>query len=292
MEFEALRFFICFAGCAVATYYDLFNRRNVPTWLSYSLVGMGVIFTFATFNPSLIFYNLSVGFVVFVIGYLLYITGQIGGADVLLFVSIALLLPEAPHPLLTPTYFNSGFPFVVSVFMLSGMLGVFGVFLKYVPVTLYNYVKGEKLLINRTTALLSAITLILYMALLYTLTSIVELSQLQLAVFTAVIICATFTFALKEHIAEKYMIKMVGVDEIDEEDILAVEKMDEEFVKRHNLRKLLTLSEIEKLKKIGKRKKFPVYKEMPVFMPYVLIALLFSVLFGDPLGYLLPILFE
>lgn len=289
MEFGGLRFLICFAGCAAATYYDLFNRRNVPTWLSYSLVGIGVVFTVATLNVSTILYNLSVAAAVFLIGYLLYITGQIGGADVLLFVSIALLLPQAPSPLFGKTL--TGFPFVLSVFILSGILGVFGVFLKYIPPTLYSFIRGEKLNLNRTTAVLSFITLLLYVMLLYSLTSIVELTQLQLGVFTAVIICATCIFALKEHITEKYMIRMVGVDEIEEEDILAVEKMNPEFVRKHKLQKLLTPAEIEKLRKLGRRK-FPVYKEMPVFMPYVLLALLFSILFGDPLGYLFPILFQ
>lgn len=289
MEFELARFAICVIGCGAATYYDLFNRRNVPTWLTYSLVGVGVLFTLATFDIAAIASTLEVALAVFVVGYLLYITGQIGGADVLLFVSIALLLPEAPHPFFGQQ-FEFGFPFVLSVFVVSGMLGVFGVFLKYVPATVYSYAKGERVVINRTTLLLSAATLLLYLLLLYNLALIAELTQLQLAVFTGVVVCATCIFALKEHISERYLIRMVGVDEIEEEDILAVERMDPALVRKHNLRKLLTKSEIEKLRKM--RRKFPVYKEMPVFMPYVLITLLLSILFGDPLGYLLPPLFQ
>ena len=38
--------------------------------------------------------------------------------------------------------------------------------------------------------------------------------------------------------------------EIDEEDVLAVEKMDKTLVKKYSLKKLLTASEIERLKKM------------------------------------------
>jgi len=289
MELEMLRFAICFVGCTAATYYDLFNRRNVPTWLSYSLVALGIIFTLATLNTSDIIFAFAVALAIFAFGYLLYRAGQIGGADVLMFISIALLLPNAPKPLLTDVEPQLSFPFVVSIFVLSGMLGVFGIFVKYVPVTLYEIIRGEKIEINRTHALLSIAMMILYLVFLYFLNSIVEMPQVQLAVFAAVVICATSVFSLKEHIAEKHMIRMVSVEDIDEEDVLAIEKMDQKLVSKYKLDKLLTASEIEKLKKMGKRKKFPVYKEMPVFMPYVLIALLLSALFGDPLVYLYPL---
>ncbi|QLJ53318.1 MAG: Type IV leader peptidase family protein [Candidatus Fermentimicrarchaeum limneticum] len=284
-----LRFATCFVGCTAATYYDLFNKRNVPTWLTYSLVALGVVFTLATLNTSGIIFAFAVALAIFAFGYLLYRTGQIGGADVLMFVSIALLLPNAPKPLLANVEPQLSFPFVVSIFVLSGMLGVFGIFLKYVPATLYEIIRGEKIEINRTHALLSTAMMVLYLVLLYFLNSIVEMPQVQLAVFTAVVICATSVFSLKEHIAEKHMIRMVSVEDIDEEDVLAIEKMDQKLVSKYKLDKLLTASEIEKLKKMGKRKKFPVYKEMPVFMPYVLIALLLSALFGDPLVYLYPL---
>jgi Flp pilus assembly protein protease CpaA len=289
MEFAMLRFVICLVGCTAATYYDLFNRRNVPTWLTYALVAIGALFTLASLNISIITQNFLIAIAIFVLGYLLYRAGQIGGADVLVFISIALLLPEAPAPLLSTTAPHLEFPFVFSVFILSGMLGVFGIFLKYVPATLYEFLRGEKIRISRAQAGLAVATLLLYTIFLYYLNSIVELPEVQLIIFLAVVVCATSLFTLKDYISEKHMIRMVGVDEIDEEDILAVEKMDQKVVSKYKLDKLLTPSEIDKLRKMGKKKKFPVYKEMPVFMPYVLIALLAALLFGDPLAYLYPL---
>jgi hypothetical protein len=181
-----------------------------------------------------------------------------------------------------------GFPFVVSVFVLSGILAVFGIFLQYIPPILCDILRGEKVTINASQVLLAAATLLFYSAFLYYMNGIVGIPEAQLVVFGAVVVCATVLFAFRDHISEKYMIRMVGIDEIDEEDILAVEKMDPKLVKEYKLDRLLTPKEIEKLKKIGKRKKFPVYKEMPVFMPYVLIALAAALLFGNPLAYLYP----
>jgi Flp pilus assembly protein protease CpaA len=289
MEFAMLRFAICFVGCTGATYYDIFNKRNVPSWLTYSLVAIGALFTLASFNMNAIVSSGVVALVIFAFGYILYRTGQIGGADVLVFISIALLLPEAPTSIFLQANSQLGLPFVISIFVLSGVLAVFGIFLKYIPLTIRDALMGEKIRIEPSQFALAVFTLVFYAVFIYYMNGIIELPQTQLAVFAAVIVCATSIFALKDHISEKYMIRMVGVDEIDEEDVLALERMDPKLVKEHKLDRLLTLKEIEKLKKMGKKKKFPVYKEMPVFMPYVLIALTAALLFGDPLAYLYPV---
>lgn len=289
MEFAMLRLAVCLLGCAGATYYDLFNRRNVPSWLSYSFVALGVLFTLATLNMSVITYSFSVAIVFFAVGYLLYRAGQIGGADVLVFVSIALLLPEAPPSILLQANSQLGFPFVISIFVLSSILAIFGIFFMYIPPILYDMLRGKKVDIRTSEVVFAAASLLVYAALLYYMDSFVEIPRATLVIFAAVIVCTTCIFAFKEYISDKYMIRMVRIDEIDEEDILAVEKMDPSLVSGHKLNKLLTPGEIEKLKKIGRRKKFPVYKEMPVFMPYVLMALIAALLFGDPLAYLFPL---
>lgn len=289
MEFAMLRFAICLIGCAGATYYDLFNRRNVPLWLTYSLVALGALFTLASLNMNVIVSSGFVALVIFVMGYLLYRTGQIGGADVLIFVSIALLVPEAPESIYLKAQSQLGFPFVVSVFVLSGILAVFGIFLRYVPLALYDLLRGAKVKINTLQIVFAAATLLFYAIFLYYLNGIVELPQIQLIVFAAVVVCATSLFALKDHISDKYLIRMINISQIDEEDILAVESMDPKVVSKYKLDRLLTPKEIEKLKKIGKNKKFPVYTNMPVFMPYVLLALVVALFFGDPLAYLYPL---
>ncbi|MCX6775332.1 MAG: A24 family peptidase [Candidatus Micrarchaeota archaeon] len=289
MDAMMLRYVICLVGCAAATYYDLFNRRNVPAHITYGLVALGILFTLASFNASVIAQSFAIAIAIFAVGYLLYRAGQIGGADVLVFVSIALLLPEGPQPLLTSVKLPFNYPFVLSIFLLSGVLGMFGIFLKYVPRTLYDAMKGEDIKLNTWQVLQSILLLFVYAIFLCYINALTPLPQLLLFIFVGVVICATILFSLKNHISDRYLIQMVGVKEIDEEDILAIEKMDPEVVRKYGLDKLLTVEQIGKLKRMGKGKKFPVYTNMPVFMPYVLISLVAALLFGDPLAYLYPL---
>jgi len=288
MDVTMLRYAICLIGCAAATYYDLFNRRNVPAYVTYGLVALGILFTLASLDASVIAQNFAVAIAIFAVGYLLYRAGQIGGADVLVFVSIALLLPEGPQPLLTSVKSPFSYPFVLSVFLFSGVLGVFGIFLKYVPRTLYDVMKGEEVKLNTSHVLQSVLLLFIYSIFLYYINTLAPLPQLPVFIFMTVVICATILFSLKDYISDRYLIQMVSVREIDEEDILAVDKMDPRVVKKYGLDKLLTVEQIGKLKKMGKGKKFPVYTNMPVFMPYVLISLVAALLFGDPLTYFYP----
>ncbi|MCX6776706.1 MAG: A24 family peptidase [Candidatus Micrarchaeota archaeon] len=288
MDVTMLRYVICLIGCAAATYYDLFNRRNVPAYVTYGLVALGILFTLASLDASVIMQNFAVAIAIFAVGYLLYRAGQIGGADVLVFVSIALLLPEGPQPLLTSVKSPFSYPFVLSVFLFSGVLGVFGIFLKYVPRTLYDAMKGEEVKLNTSHVLQSVLLLFIYSVFLYYINTLAPLPQLPAFIFMVVVVCATILFSLKDYISDRYLIEMVSVREIDEEDILAVDKMDPRVVKKYGLDKLLTVEQIGKLKKMGKGKKFPVYTNMPVFMPYVLISLVAALLFGDPLTYFYP----
>jgi len=288
MDVIMLRYAICLIGCAAATYYDLFNRRNVPAYVTYGLVALGILFTLASLNASVIAQNFAVAIAIFALGYLLYRAGQIGGADVLVFVSIALLLPEGPQPILSSVKLPFNYPFVLSVFLLSGVLGVFGIFIKYVPRTLYDAMKGEEVKLNTRQVLQSILLLFIYAIFIYYMNTLAPLPQLLLFIFMVVVVCATILFSLKDHISDRYLIQMVSVREIDEEDILAVEKMDPKVVKRYGLDRLLTMEQIGKLRKMGKGKKFPVYTNMPVFMPYVLISLVAALLFGDPLAYFYP----
>jgi Flp pilus assembly protein protease CpaA len=288
MDAMMLRYVICLVGCAAATYYDLFNRRNVPAYITYGLVALGILFTLASLNASVIVQSFAVAIAIFAVGYVLYRAGQIGGADVLVFVSIALLLPEGPQPLLTSVKSPFNYPFVLSIFLFSGVLGVFGIFLKYVPRTLYDAMKGEEVKLNTWQVLQSILLLFIYAIFMYYINALAPLPQLPLLIFMAVVVCATILFSLKNHISDTYLIQMVSVKEIDEEDILAVDKMDLKVVKKYGLDRLLTVEQIGKLKRMGKGKKFPVYTNMPVFMPYVLISLVAALLFGDPLAYFYP----
>jgi len=81
------------------------------------------------------------------------------------------------------------------------------------------------------------------------------------------------------------MVESVQVSKLQEEDVLALEKMDASLVKKLKLQPLIDGKIILALKK-SKVKAVPVYTGMPFFLPYLFLGLLLAVLFGDLLFYL------
>ena len=283
VEFEAARLAIALAGTAAATYYDLTHNRTVPDWLTFGLVGIGILMAALTFSGASLA-SVIIPFVFVVgIGYPLYRMGQIGGADVLLYAAIALLVPYAPQGKMVaeaPTQLVQ-LPFILSVFLASGVLFGMVTFARYVPAALGAFAKGRvKVKAGQTlyaVAMLSAGAAVCGVAL-----GNGAPPVLVGAVAFATVI-SVFFYVFKEFIAREFLIREVPIAQIDEEDVLAVEEMRPALVKKYDLQKLLTRGEIAKLKKTG-LKKFPVYKNLPAFTPYILAAMVLSALFGDLLG--------
>lgn len=291
-DFDLLRFAVALLGTAACTYYDLTHNRTVPDWLTVGLVALGVlanIFAFAVLGAE-VAWMLVVLPAVFVMafGYLLYKAGQLGGADVLLYVAIALLVPVAPAGLMANTagsggasYYAPVFPFILSIFLVSGV--VFGIasFARYFPLAIMAWMKG-KVEIGREKAVVAGAMALLGAAALWTgLNARMPLPFLLIVL--AAVVFAEFFYVFKEFISRNFLIEYVTLAEIDEEDVLATEEMDAAVVKKYGLEKLLTPKEIAKLRKMP-LKKFPVYKNLPAFMPYMLAAMVLSLLFGDVLA--------
>ncbi len=284
MEFELLRVVVALVGCIVATYFDLFNKRNIPNWLTYSFVGIGVLVNLWPFSLASVVNVYIVALAVFVFGYLFYKTGQIGGADVLMFTGIALLLPEQPKAFLfqqQPQVLFS-FPFIVSLFVSSGFLFMLAIVAWFAPKAAGALAEG-KIKVKTENALYAATILVAYAGLVYVAGGF-GFSPAYFVVVGVLIACSAFVVMFREFVMDS-MIESVGLKDIEEEDVLAIEKMDEKTVKKFSLKKLLTIEEIEKLKKT-KLKKFPVFKHMPVFLPFVLAGLVLNLLFGDFLAIL------
>ncbi|MFA6035882.1 MAG: A24 family peptidase [Candidatus Micrarchaeia archaeon] len=280
MELELARLGVALAGTLAATYYDLTHNRTVPDWLTFGLVGIGIICAAITFNAASAPAVIIPVIFVFGIGYPLYRMGQIGGADVLLYGAIALLVPYAPQGLLE----GAGpepivqLPFILSIFLASGVLFGIVTFARYAPAALKALMKG-KVKLGREQALYSVAMLAAGVAVSYLgMQGGAPAMFIAMVVFSVVV--SVFFYVFKEFIARSFLVENVTIAQIDEEDVLAVEEMKPALVKKFGLQKLLTRSEIEKLKKTG-LKKFPVYKNLPAFTPYVLIALALSALFGD-----------
>jgi len=277
-ELEFARVAVAVLGTAVATYYDLTRNRNVPDWLTFGMVGLGAIAVVASKGIGASLVVAAPAIVVLAAGYLLYREGQIGGADVLLFAAIALLMPEAPGGIVVSRRYIISLPFVFSLFLASGIL--FGVvtFARFVLPSLGALHEGEVKVGARQKVYLAFMGLVALVFVWFALAN--RLPAASLVVVVMAMAFSAFFYLFRSFVARRFLIREVGAGEMDEEDVLAIEEMDPAVVKKYGLKKLLTKKEIGRLEKL-RLKRFPVYKNMPAFTPYILLALLLSILFGD-----------
>lgn len=286
MQFELLRIAVALASLSVAAYYDIFNRRNVPVAIPYSMIGAGVLLNLATLDVQLLAYSSATALFVFALGYLVYRAGQIGGADILIFAALAIIFPAAPSSLLKPpVQLLFEYPFVASVFVLSGLLSIFGIGATYVPRVIGDAAKGQ-VRVSASAALSAAILFASFLAVLYALGPFIQLHAAQMLLTALILLLAAFLILFKEHITST-MTEWVPLSQIDEEDVVALERLDSALVSKFSLQRVATRPELAKLGKTG-LKKFPVLKGMPAFVPYILLAVILLLIFGDPLWLLLP----
>ncbi|MEM4389474.1 MAG: prepilin peptidase [Candidatus Micrarchaeia archaeon] len=279
MELELLRVAIAVLGTAAAAAFDVFNNRNVPNWLTYAFVGLGLAINLV-FEPALLASALLPSAIIFLFGWLLWQDGQIGGADVLILAGLALLLPQAPTLFLEKPTLPSGMPFVVSIFVLSGIVFLVAFTLRSIPAVVRAVGRGEAKVSHAGLAYALALLLLVW----FFVMAGFGLTQHYIVFLIVVMACAAFVLAFKETITDS-LIERVPLSSIEEEDILAIDRMDPDIVRRWRLRRLLTREELAKLKKT-RLKEFPVLKRLPTFLPWVLIALLISLRYGDFLSLL------
>ncbi|MDD5317679.1 MAG: hypothetical protein PHF51_02995 [Candidatus ainarchaeum sp.] len=288
----AVRIASLLAFVSLATYFDLFNKKNVPVFIPYAMIASGIVLNVATLDFGALVSASIVALLIAAVGYVVYRTGQIGGADVLVFTGIALLMPAPPSPLIpagTGMAFN--YPFVFSVFVVSGFVALIGLSLSYAYPILRGVSSGrvKVSLAQAAPAILLSGT---YLATVFVLTQMCAVfpgnrcvvSTPQGAVISLLALLAGFLMLFKDEISSR-MVEWVPYSRIDEEDIVALDLLKPSLVKRLKLGPVLTAAEMGKLKKSG-LKSFPIYKGMPAFLPYILLAVIVILAFGDPLAIL------
>ncbi len=266
LPFEELRILIAVAGTAIATYYDVFNNKNVPTMLLYAFVALAFLANLVFYNESITVFGVATAILMGLFGYVFYRMGQLGGADVLVFMALALLLPI--HPGISNMPFN--FPFVFSVLVFSGLL-----------FALYHVVYyGVKLsmLKDAKPHLPYLLFFVPFLFFVYIYMNSVIFSPVYFSVVCVFMVASIFFLVYREDIhklqAEKMLLSKLG-----EEEVLALELMDEKVVKKFNLQRLVTADELKRMKKL-KVKDVIVYSKMAPFLPFVLVGIVAALLFA------------
>ncbi|MGB9634972.1 MAG: A24 family peptidase [Candidatus Micrarchaeia archaeon] len=236
---------------AVASYYDIFNRRVIPDWVSYSFIVVALIFSIIYYGTD--FARIGIALLVFVVGYLIYRMGYLGGADVFFLSGIMLTLPLS----------ISGMPTILIVLLASTIIMAI-----YLEVSFLSKNRVIKPRIEDIAT--SVIWIIGYAIVSYMLYS---LDMPLLALVAVVVGICSALFALIKRDLTKSLITWVKPDEIIEEDILATDEMDKKIVERYNLERLLTKEMIARIKR-ARIRIVPIYGKLPPYIPFLMLGVI------------------
>ncbi len=291
MDFILIRLLVALVGTAIAAKQD-WDTSFIDEKLLYAMAAIGLLLNVITLDTQFILYSVGGAAVIFAIGYFLYKTGELGGGDVWLFVALQLLLPFYPFEqipgagLLGSNAFfleqlASSLPFLASILIASSVIGMIG------SSAYYAYcLRGKKLKPSKIGLVMSLVLLILlaFFALTY------SISPSRMIIFALVLLPSLFLTMFREQVNDEVVIQNIPLTKIEDEDVLAIEKIDGKLVKKYALETVLTASALKKLGKMmyaQKLKTIPVYKVLPRFAPYVLLGLIACLLMRDLMVFLL-----
>ncbi|MBS3067535.1 hypothetical protein J4450_02435 [Candidatus Micrarchaeota archaeon] len=264
---EQIRIAIALLGLLATTYFDLFNKRNVPNNLLYAFLGAAIALNLLFYEQDIFLLSIIVSIPIAFL-YIPYKMGQIGGADVLVLLAINFALPI--HPSLSQLSFN--FPFIASTFVFSGV--IFALYF------LVNF--STKLLrLNAKPNMLAFALLIPYAALAYLYINSPLYSPIYLAFISIMLFSSMFFIAYRNDVY-KLQAQKIALSKAEQEDVLALELMDQDFVKKNKLQRLLTQSELVRLKKL-KIKELWVYTKLPPFLPFLLVGFILALFYSKHL---------
>ncbi|MBD3210165.1 hypothetical protein GF318_02180 [Candidatus Micrarchaeota archaeon] len=265
MPGEIVRLIVAFAGVMIATYFDLFNKKNIPDKFLYGFLATAFLVNLVFFQETLFWFSIAVAVFLSAIGYVFYRVGQLGGADIFILASIMLLLPI--HPSFTGMSFNM--PFIFSVIVFSGVL-----FALYVMVYF-----GWKLYEYEAKARLEYLLLFIpYLLFAYVYVNSFLFNPVYFA-FVSILLLATMFFMVFRETLLTTLAEELPVTQLEPEDVLALEIMNKDMIERYKIPRLVTQEQIDRLK-AEKAPMVWVYTKLPPFIPFILAGMVFALFFA------------
>lgn len=278
---EIARVIIALAGTGAAAYFDIFNRKNVPDSLLFAFLCVSIAVNIL--DPSAFITNIVPAALFVALFFFLYRMGQIGGADVVIAAAVYAALPTIQEPLLAKPALTGilVLPSVIPIFIVATFLMAFATLLKYLPGALERTLKG-KMKFGAYSLIGVGLLVVVYAFFLVTVSPLIGvlISPVYPIVVTVVVLVVGILTLFKDFITDS----MVVMKKAEDEDVLAIEKIDERTMKKLKLGRLVTEDQLKRMQRL--KRKWPVL-DLPMFLPYVFIALLAYVLLGDPLFYLM-----
>jgi len=236
--------------------------------ITYPLIALGILLTILSLNPYFIANTLVMAGLVFVIGYALYYTGQIGGGDVKIFTALTLLLPITVEP---------GLPAFFMILVVATLINVLGTIAYYGS----KYVLYEKKKEVGLSKLIIGIALVL-LSIMYTniILNMQILTTFGVVLVVVPLIAAIFYTVFGDDMNNKTFAKQISMSKVEDGDVLAPNKIDKKIRKILGAKKVLDEAAIKKLKK-HKIKKLWIYANAPAFGPSIFIATIITVFYPD-----------
>jgi hypothetical protein len=265
MPFEAFRIAASLVILAVCTYFDLFKDKNIPDKVLYGSLIVSILIALPA-PQSLIIMEAAQAIMIAVICYLFYRMGYMGGAEMYIIPSVALLLPIPPA--MAGVFLN--FPFILFILLFSGMLFALTNFIYFA----YRLAKsGARIKLNLEGASMALMTLLF--AVIYVNSPIGNPAILAVVISLGLMSFLYYTY--KEEL-DTIMSGEVGVDDAEEE-VINPKMLDPRAREIFKSSPVVTADAVKRLKKLG-IKKIIVMKGMPPYMPFLLggeiVALLFA----------------
>lgn len=295
MEYELLRIAIAVAGTAIGAWYDIFNRKNVPDLFLY--VFLGVSLAINIFDPSAFLQHLPVAALIIAALYAFYRLGQLGGADVFILAAIYAALPTLSTPLLAEkeaagaarmqfvAAFPLSLPSILPILAIAAFLFFLATCIRYVPFIAARIAKGKIRLRSMQIAQCAIIAAAyMFMLFIFMTSPLAQFLSTSYLVFLFVVMFFVYFFILFKDEITTSMIRWKLAKDVEQEDALAVEHLDPKTVQRYRIGRLVTADQLSRMRKL--RIRWPVL-DLPMFIPFILAALIIYVLFGDPMAYLL-----
>jgi hypothetical protein len=280
---------IALIGTAYSALTDI-KTGYVSDPLAHLMIAFGAVFVILAYPLQQALWIYAIAVAVFGLGFAAYSFGQIGGGDVKLFTALSLLIPFWPLQMapidaalgITPAIPN--YPFIVSIFLLSGIIYMFFISIIYLRKI---YALGRKIEdFKKKTTMGFVYMLVLIPLFAYWMT------------FSAMMIILFFPMALtmllipfKDDMVKHFFAMKKKVEDLDDDDVLALECIDEKTIDKLGLwRKTFTPWELKKIKAKAKKagiRQLTVCENLPKFVPYILAALVLNLLFGDLFFYII-----
>jgi len=268
MPGEPIRIFLAFFIVIVAAYFDVFNKKNIPDQVLYASLILAFLVNLFYYEATLFWFSLAVAAFFSAIGYLFYRIGQLGGADVIILASVMLLLPI--HPSFVGMSFNV--PFIFSVIIFSGVA-----FALYV----LGYYSFKLLQTEAKPNLMYGLMLIPYLLFAYVYIGSFLFSPVYFA-FISILLFASIFFLMFRESLNMLLAEELPIAQLEPEDVLALEIMNKDMIERYKIKRMVTQSEIDRLKKT-KVTEVWVYTRLPPFIPFILIGMVLAILFAKSL---------